>query len=249
VGQLQNVHKKNIETLIDERQKSGPFQNLEDLLWRVSLPPKEVDNLIRGGALDSIAHGLNRPQLMRQHALFRARGLSDRSAGSGLFDNSNALPVPYVHDYSLKQKLNAEAETFGFVVSRHPLFLYEDKFKDFTVVPANELHRYVGRTVNLAGWHVTRKRLRTKDDEPMAFITFEDTAGLYETVIFPREYDRLAPLISATGPFLVTGEVTEELGVLTLTVKKLQLLSSKHDSSNSVSAETPCANETEERAA
>ncbi len=48
----------------------------------------------------------------------------------------------------------------------------------------------------------------------MAFVTFEDETARYETVVFPREYRRFATVISAPGPFLVTGEVTEELGAL-----------------------------------
>ena len=96
-------------------------------------------------------------------------------------------------------------------------------------MPGRILACSTSRTVKLAGWQVTRKRLRTKDGAPMAFVTFEDTTALYETVIFPREYNRLAPLISASGPFLVTGEVAEELGVITLTLKDLRLLSQKQD--------------------
>lgn len=58
----------------------------------------------------------------------------------------------------------------------------------------------------------------------MAFITFEDETSLYETIMFPREYRRYAPMISAPGPFVVTGEVTEDLGTLTVAITDLQLL-------------------------
>jgi len=56
------------------------------------------------------------------------------------------------------------------------------------------------------------------------FITFEDTYALYETVMFPREYRRFAPLTQASGPFLVTGQVGSEHGAVTVTIKDLRLL-------------------------
>ena len=210
---------------INERGENGPFRGFGDFLSRVPLPPTEIDALIRSGVFDSIAGGLNRPQLLRQHALVQAGGSANNRHEPRLFGEPALPPAPRVRDYTVEQKFSAEAETLGFVVSVHPLCLFESQFRNFPVVRAEQLRGYMGRTVKLAGWQVTRKRLRTKDGEPMAFVTFEDTTGLYETVIFPREYDRLAPVVSASGPFLVTGEVTEELGAITLTLKDLRLLS------------------------
>jgi DNA polymerase III alpha subunit len=92
------------------------------------------------------------------------------------------------------------------------------------VLKASELEHHVGKTVSLVGWQVTRKRLRTKQDEPMVFITFEDTHALYETVMFPREYRRFASLTLASGPFHVTGQVASEHGAVTVTIKDLRLL-------------------------
>jgi len=224
LGQLQHVQRRNLEGLIDERDRNGPFRDFGDFLLRVPMPPTEVDQLIRSGALDSIAHGLNRPQMLRQHTLFRAADQAGHSREPGLFGQPVLPPVPRVRDYTAEQKYTAEAETLGCVVSVHPLELFERHFEGIRLTKATDLQRHVGRRIKLAGWQVTRKRLRTKHGDPMCFVTYEDTSGLYETVIFPREYNRLAPIISASGPFLVIGEVAEELGALTLTVQDLKLL-------------------------
>ncbi|MFC1475511.1 DNA polymerase III subunit alpha, partial [Candidatus Zixiibacteriota bacterium] len=238
LAQLQHVHHDNLERLVDERNRHGPFNDFADFLQRVLLPPSEVDSLIRAGVLDCIAGGLNRPQLVRQHALYQACGPEGKGGSPGLFGPSALPPVPPVRDYTHEQKLAAENETLGFVVSVHPLQMFADKFRRFPTVKATDLARYIGRSIRLAGWQVTRKRLRTKQKEPMAFITFEDDTALYETVVFPREYRRFAPIISAPGPFLVAGEVTEELGALTVTVSGLQLLADTQFSGERIPAKT-----------
>jgi DNA polymerase III alpha subunit len=49
-----------------------------------------------------------------------------------------------------------------------------------------ELHLHVGEHVLSIGWLVTGKTVQTKDGDPMKFVSFEDTTGIYETVFFPK---------------------------------------------------------------
>jgi len=55
-------------------------------------------------------------------------------------------------------------------------------------VKAGDLHRHVGKHVTMVGWLVTGKTVQTKDGDPMKFLSFEDTTGIYETVFFPKVY-------------------------------------------------------------
>jgi len=66
--------------------------------------------------------------------------------------------------------------------------------------------------------------LHTIRDEPMEFVTFDDGAGLIETVIFPDVYRRVVPLLFGTGPYLLRGRVEESYGAITLTVTGLERL-------------------------
>ena len=153
------------------------------------------------------------------------------------FAASPAPSVPVVRDYDRRQALTCETEAIGFAVSAHPLTLYKDALRRLRILKASELEHHVGKTVALVGWQVTRKRLRTKHDEPMVFITFEDTHALYETVMFPREYGRFASLTLASGPFLVTGQVASEHGAVTVTIKDLRLL--RTDSGSLITRQQP----------
>ncbi|GAB4326369.1 MAG: DNA polymerase III subunit alpha [Candidatus Zixiibacteriota bacterium] len=277
LGQLRHIHCDSVLALLRERERRGPYRNLADILHRVPIPAADVEVLIRAGALDSIADGHNRPELLRQLVLgtrgkkgtrrskksrgalhtplhdsthtdkgvyntpfpmarpdgsrFRAAA-SDRQqehaqsdAGQlALFPMPSLPDVEPVRDYDWQRVLSAESDCIGYTVSAHPLSLFRRELQKYAVIRATELERHIGKTVTLVGWQVTRKRLRTKQDDPMVFVTFEDTYALYETVIFPRQYQRFAGLTMQPGPFIVIGQVTEEYGAVTVIVKDLHLL-------------------------
>lgn len=230
LGQMRHIHHDSIGRLLDERMRNGPFHDLGDFLSRVTMPTPEVEILIRSGAFDGIAQGRNRPELLRQLILYRARCDGGHSRGQSqpsLFPQASLPNVPPVRNYDWEHVLACEAECIGFTASVHPLALFKDELKRYTIVKAADIERHVGKTITLVGWQVTRKRLWTRKDEPMVFITFEDTTGLYETVVFPREYRRLAPLTMNAGPFVLSGDVTEEYGAVTVTVKEMRLLKGK----------------------
>lgn len=222
LGQLRHIHAEHIDRLLEERRRNGPFPDLANFLRRVNMPSIEVEHLIRSGAFDAISGGMNRAQLLRQVVLAGARVRTDMVPS--LFPPPPLPHVPPVRDFTRRRMLACEAETIGFTVSAHPLELFRDQLKGLPIVSADRLDQYIGREVMLVGWQVTRKRLWTRKDEPMVFVTFEDTHGLYETVMFPREYRRFAPMITSAGPFLATGIVTEDHGALTVTIKSLRLL-------------------------
>ncbi|MCK5070686.1 MAG: hypothetical protein KAR01_09090, partial [Desulfocapsa sp.] len=56
------------------------------------------------------------------------------------------------------------------------------------------------------------------------FLTFEDETGVVETTFFPRVYRRYAAVMSSGGAYMLQGEVEEEYGAVTLTVRSVQKL-------------------------
>jgi error-prone DNA polymerase len=120
--------------------------------------------------------------------------------------------------------LRHEVETLGFLLSAHPLDPYEHALRGRGVVPARDLDRHAGRRVSVLGWYVISKLVHTRDDEPMEFLSFEDTTALYDATIFPDAYRRFCHLLTSTRPFLLSGRVEEDFGVSTLTVERVERL-------------------------
>src|SRR5262249_56038343 len=93
-------------------------------------------------------------------------------------------------------------------------------------VPARLLGRHVGRRVTVIGWLVTSKMVTSQDDEPMEFVSFEDTTALYETTFFPDAYRRFCHMLSHTQPYILRGRVEEDFGAVSLTPPEPRFLSS-----------------------
>ena len=58
----------------------------------------------------------------------------------------------------------------------------------------------------------------------MKFISFEDTTGIYETVLFPKVYDRYCHMLNKTRPYILKGKVEETFGAVNLRVDWLGFL-------------------------
>ena len=117
-----------------------------------------------------------------------------------------------------------EREILGAYVSRHPLEAVGSALLPAGCIRADELGRHAGRRVELVGWIVCTKRVRTSKGEYMRFLTFEDTTAVFEAVLFPSAYTRFGHLLKSRGPFAVRGIAADDGGVIVVRVERLRLL-------------------------
>jgi len=104
------------------------------------------------------------------------------------------------------------------MASIHPMDFYRKFLDGQKIIPAEELGRYVGRTVKAAGILVTAKTVMTKNDELMQFISFEDETAIFETSFFPRVFKKNAPRLWHQTPYILKGRVDSEFGAISLNV-------------------------------
>jgi error-prone DNA polymerase len=223
--QLQGLPRDVAETIVRERLENGLYNSLDDFCLRVDLEPAAARILVQSGALDSISGGLNRPQM-----LWRFYGEpKDQAVGQSF----SLVPVaidpsqwPQVEDYDRSTKLSHERETLGFLLSVHPLRVYGRKIaaSGRKIVRASQLSRYVGRRVTLAAWSVTGKEVVTKKGDPMEFVSFEDETAIFETTFFPKAYQRFCQMLDMNRAYLLTGQVLEQYGTVSVTVEHIQRL-------------------------
>jgi DNA-directed DNA polymerase III PolC len=200
--------------IVEERTRRGFYRSYHDFLTRVDPDPAQARLLIRAGCCDSLAGELTRPALLwRLYARHRRDG--------------SPLPVP--DEYPLMRKLAHELASFGFLVSCHPLVLYQSQIERLRPVPAAQMDQCIGRRITMVGWLITEKPVETKDGLAMEFITLEDTTALYDATLFPEVYRRCHHLLSPNRPYVVRGVVEQDFGIPTLTVHDLQLLESRSD--------------------
>ena len=138
--------------------------------------------------------------------------------------------------------LKHELDTLGFYLSIHPLDHYKNVLKGFHYVNACDLHLHVGEHLTTIGWLVTGKTVQTKDGDPMKFISFEDTTGIYETVFFPKVYHRFCHMLNDARPYILKGKVEQDFTAITLTVEWIDFLK-RHNQGNQLllQSQTPLA--------
>jgi error-prone DNA polymerase len=210
-----------------------PFISLSDLRNRAQLTPSDLRALIKVGALDSIAGGWTRPMM-----LWMVDSEKDGKDGEDGIDGKgrkrtssfpewlpNVPPtVPRLKEYAHDRRRREEYAALGFITDEHPMRLHAEALARFHLCPSTELSRHVGEHVLVAGMLTSAKPVHTITDEPMEFATFDDGAGLIETVLFPQVFGDCGHVLFDQGPFIIRGKVEEEFGVVTLTVTHLDRL-------------------------
>ena len=224
---VKSLSRNSMEKIILERELNGSYKSLADFLVRTRLAYEESATLIKCGAMDCF--GQTRPTLMRLLDIYlKHRRLLDESYNDLFAGESFKLEKEVVTDrqYSIEEICAVEYETFGYMVTRHPLYFFRSVTDRPTITKAKDMHRYDGKTVKMVGWYMTSKRIKTKKGDIMKFLSLEDMTGTFEAVIFPKAYEQFAELTMSMGPYLILGKVDMETGP-NIVVEKLAVLSAK----------------------
>jgi DNA polymerase III alpha subunit len=88
------------------------------------------------------------------------------------------------------------------------------------------LHHFIGKQVTTIGWYITGKTVRTKKDDTVKFVSFEDQTGIYETVFFPKVCNRYCHMLNASRPYILKGKVEENTGSITMAVNWIDFFGS-----------------------
>jgi DNA-directed DNA polymerase III PolC len=211
-GAIASLNEEFRMHLLADRQRHGPFRDLADLRRRLQPGPEALALLIRSGALDFT--GQPRPALFLEADLQSA--LPD--IAQRLFaDDPNPGWSP--EEYALERRLRDEWDLLGFVVGPPLMALFRRRLPP-GLVSSRDLPACTGRRVRLAGLVATARHTPTTDGRDMQFVTLEDEWGLIEVTLFPGTCTPIAYL--TLGPYLVTGVVEEQYGVVTVTAHRFE---------------------------
>jgi len=217
---IKNVGLAAVETIIEIREKGGPFESFADFCSRLDtrvVNRRVLENLIKGGAFDSL--GYHRAQLMTAvDAGLSLAQLSQKEKASGqlsLMDfwgeearETLVLNIPDIDEYPRAEMLSLEKEALGLYISGHPLLEYRRALTEqagCTIAEARGLQE--DGNVTIGGMFNSIKRINTRKGDPMAFATLEDLTGSIEVVFFPRPYQQYQKLLVSDAAVLVKGKL------------------------------------------
>lgn len=223
---IKNLSRSSAEKIISERENNGKYVSLADFLVRTQLGYEESALLIKCGTMHCFK--ITRPTLLRLLDIYiHHRKILNENYNDLFINNTFALEreVTTETNYSAEEICRNEYETFGYMVTRHPLNFFTEWLNNSRILKAKDMVDNRGKKVRMVGWYMTSKRIRTKKGDIMKFLSLEDLTGTFEVVIFPRVYYRVAELTMSMGPYLVEGRI-DESDPTNLVVENLQVLAS-----------------------
>jgi DNA polymerase-3 subunit alpha len=213
---IKNVGANFVREIIEERNRNGKFNSLENLAERMNskdFNKKSLESLIKAGALDELNQRnalLENIDNILQYAR-RCREIKN-SGQENLFGNMKTavskLSLKQVEPVPQAQALAWEKELLGFYVSGHPLSDHRNTLKNLgtiktLIAQGKELApAKVGAVINNV------KKIITKNGQPMMFLELEDSTGKIEAVIFPSLTEIKGDIIAENKAVIVDGKVS-----------------------------------------
>ncbi len=224
---VKGIGEKAVSHMIQVREESGPFKDLEDFLTRVDpgmVNRRVLESLITCGAFDH--SGVTRREMHErlEELLKSAQQIHKDKATNqmGLFGGeSGKQEVPRrrmnMPEWPVNKKLAYEKDALGFYISGHPLEKYRREIKKLGLATTDDLRALTKPGKIKTGGVVTALKLKnTKKGDRYATFTLEDWLGTMETIVWPDTYLKVSSLLVGEDPVVISGkmDVTPERRVL-----------------------------------
>ena len=201
-----------VNTIVEERNKNGQFNNIYDFVERVNLSSvtkRALEALVLSGGFDSILGEFKRGDFLKNtgdNQIFidvllkygnKMQSEND-SAQNSLFGDAEdsiqikkPIPPPGEVEWTELQKLNKEKEYIGIYLSSHPLAKNKhiiDANTNTKLADLSNLATFVGKDIRIAGIVNAVEHRFTKAGKPWGTLAVEDFSGAYKIALFSKQY-------------------------------------------------------------
>ena len=209
LGAVKGVGETAVQSIIDERQKNGPYTNVFDLVQRVNLNAcnrRAMESMALAGALDSFAD-LKREQyfamtnknepfldtLLRYGNRYQA---DQAAAFNSLFGGENMVEIatpaiPQAESWSDLERLNKERELVGIYLSAHPLDDFQiilEQVCNTTMKELEDVPSLATREITMGGMVTSLRTGNSKNGNPYGIVKIEDYSGTAEIPFFGQDW-------------------------------------------------------------
>ena len=204
-----------VESIVEEREKAGPYQDVFDFAKRVNLRTvnkKTFESLAQAGAFDGFDkhrrlyleapagdHSLieKAVKLGQQHQA--AQESAQRSLfGAGAF-GAVAAPLPKLHEmepWSKTEQLRREKDVVGFYLSGHPLDTYKLELDAYCTCGLERVDETKNKEMAVAGLITNVAFKTTRTGHPFCTFTLEDYESSISPALFRDDFTKFGPLIN-----------------------------------------------------
>jgi error-prone DNA polymerase len=210
LGYIRGVRRTEIEALVAERERSGPFTSLSELASRAGAGAPALDLLAWSGACDALATkapllGISprRLALWQLGVATAARGV--RGGGTQLALPLELPQAPALPELSGWEALVADYSTTGMTVTSHPMAQLRSRLPQGCSDSRDLTELRHGIKVRIGGLVVARQRPSTASG--IVFVLLEDEFGVINLVVPPPVYERHRLTVRTEPLMLVEGKL------------------------------------------
>ncbi|OQP59471.1 DNA polymerase III subunit alpha [Niastella vici] len=231
---MKGVGEAAVESLIEEREKNGPFVSIFDMIKRVNqrtVNKKTLESLAYAGGFDCFPD-LHRAQyfftppndtstglekIVRFGNVYQAQNVNtSNTLFGGLTEVMEIAPpkIPPCEVWSLTELLNYEKEVTGMFMSGHPLDHFRFEIKHYgitTLAEFNEIKDTLalqpnpGRSFRLAGLVTDAQHRVTRTGRQFGSFWIEDYSGKSEFMLWSDDYMRFTNYLEKGKNLFITG--------------------------------------------
>lgn len=210
---IKNVGSSAGRAILEERKK-GNFKDIFDFFARCygkSVNTKVIQSLIMADCFREF--GFNQKTIEENLEI-----LTNYSELGELLEDSLKPELTVYPEYSKQELLDREMQVFGTYLSSHPVLEYR---KDRNTIFLKNIANYFNQKVQAIIYVEKVKKVTTKKDEKMLFVTGSDETSLSDFVLFPNIYQEE---IHPGDIYLVDGKVEKRFDKYQVIVKQMTKL-------------------------
>jgi len=219
LGYVKGVKKEEMEALVAERERGGPYEGIAALASRSGVGLRSLERLAWAGALDGIPAGSEDD---RREALWRV-GVTGagqiRGSGTQLALAMEPPEPPELEPLGEWGRLIADYRSTGMTVEKHPMKLLRPQLDPKLARTSDLEERDHGSTVEVAGLVTARQRPETANG--ITFLLLEDERGQVNLVVPPPVFDRHRPLVRSAPLIRARGRLERREGTVNVVVEDL----------------------------
>jgi len=218
LGYVKGVPGSELEQLVAERERGGPFRSTGELAARLGAGRGALEQLAWSGACGTLAGGQGRRPALWQLGI----AAPARSAGEGtqLALPLSAPPAPRLRPLGRWQRLIADYSTSGVSPRDHAMAILRERIQLPMLATSAQLPRLPsGCTVAVAGLVIARQRPSTA--KGTMFLLFEDEWGTINLIVPKAVYEASRHLARAEPLLLARGRLELAEGVVNVIVREL----------------------------
>lgn len=229
LGAIKGVGEAAVKSIVSERDKNGPYQDIYDFVRRVDLRQankRAMESLVLAGAFDCFEN-IHRAQytapmpsggIFIEHLIkFGGAMQTANDAPPDLFGDTVAVEVqtpepPAAERWGNIVQLNKEKEVVGIYISAHPLDDFALEIKHFAkgdLRMLKDLDPLENSDLALAGMVSNVEHRMTKTGKPFGSFELEDFYDIHKFFLFSEDYLKMKHFLLPGSFLFVKGKVMQ----------------------------------------